>query len=155
MDQVLKDILTAAPLRLWTCMARRFCWLLIAIACGALAAHSYPAATFIVSNTSDSGPGSLRQAILEATNGFDTIAFQIPGSGVQTIAPLSPLPPITVSVIIDGTAQPGFSSRPLIELDGVNAGNNAGLRLLRGSSTVRGLAIKRFSTDDIDLQSPF
>src|SRR5713101_1262491 len=60
--------------------------------------------TFMVINTNDSGPGSLRQAILgaNANSGFDTIAFSI-GSGPQTIAPLSPLPAITDPVIVDGT----------------------------------------------------
>ncbi len=49
------------------------------------------AATFTVLNTNDSGPGSLRQAILDAnaTPGADTIAFNIPGSGIHTIGPLS------------------------------------------------------------------
>ena len=46
--------------------------------------------TFLVSNTGDSGPGSLRQAILDsnaATGATNTIDFDIPGPGVQTIAP--------------------------------------------------------------------
>ena len=49
-------------------------------------------ATFLVSSTNDGGPGSLRQAILDsnaATGETNTIDFNIPGSGVQTIAPLS------------------------------------------------------------------
>ena len=61
--------------------------------------------TFLVTNTDDSGPGSLRQAILDsnaATGTTNTIDFDIPGSGVQTIAPLSPLPAITNPVLIDG-----------------------------------------------------
>ena len=52
-------------------------------------------ATFVVTNTNDSGPGSLRQAILDsnaATGQTNTIDFNIPGSGVQTIAPLSACP---------------------------------------------------------------
>ena len=42
------------------------------------------AATFTVTNTDDAGPGSLRQAILDAEGsaGADTIAFAIPGAGV-------------------------------------------------------------------------
>jgi hypothetical protein len=42
------------------------------------------AATFTVTNTFDSGAGSLRQAILDAnaTFGNDDIAFAIPGPGV-------------------------------------------------------------------------
>ena len=52
------------------------------------------AATFTVTNTDDTGAGSLRQAILDAnaTPGVDTIAFNIPGAGVQTISPASQLP---------------------------------------------------------------
>src|SRR6516225_6219946 len=56
-------------------------------------------ATFAVTNTDDSGPGSLRQAILDsnaATGGTNVIDFAISGAGVQTIAPFSPLPAITV-----------------------------------------------------------
>ena len=56
-----------------------------------------PAATFNVTNTNDSGSGSLRQAILDANaaGGADTIAFNIVGSGVHTIAPATELPAIT------------------------------------------------------------
>src|SRR5437016_3168000 len=56
--------------------------------------------TLTVLNTSDGGPGSLRQAILDAngTPGADTINFNIAGSGVQAIAPASPLPTITEAV---------------------------------------------------------
>src|ERR1043166_3441296 len=48
------------------------------------------AATFTVTNTNDSGPGSLRQAILDANaaSGTDSIVFSI-GSGGQTIIPAS------------------------------------------------------------------
>ena len=44
--------------------------------------------TFTVTSTADSGAGSLRQAILDAnaTPGADTIAFNIIGRGVHTIA---------------------------------------------------------------------
>jgi hypothetical protein len=51
-----------------------------------------PLALFMVTNTNDSGPGSLRQAMLDANDapGADQIYFSIPGSGVRTIAPLSP-----------------------------------------------------------------
>ena len=43
----------------------------------------------VVSTRSDSGPGSLRQAILDsnsATGGTNTIDFAIPGQGLMTIA---------------------------------------------------------------------
>jgi parallel beta-helix repeat protein len=103
--------------------------------------------TLVVTNTNDSGSGSLRQAILDAnaTAGTQTIAFNIPGSGVITITPLSALPTITDPVIIDGTTQPGFAGTPIIELNGVNAGSlSSGLVITAGNSRVRGLVINRF-----------
>ena len=50
--------------------------------------------TFTVTNTDDSGTGSLRQAMLDSNASagvVDTIAFAIPGDGVHTIALLSAL----------------------------------------------------------------
>jgi len=45
---------------------------------------------FTVTNTNDSGTGSLRQAILDANSmGGGTITFNITGSGVHTISPLT------------------------------------------------------------------
>ena len=65
-------------------------------------------ATFTVTNTDDGCDGSPRQAILDANaNGAaeaDTIAFNIPGAEVHTIAPASDLPPISGAITIDGTA---------------------------------------------------
>ena len=77
-----------------------------------LAAAAASAATFNVTNTSDSGAGSLRQAILDANaaGGADTIAFNITGSGVHTIAPVTALPAITSPVTINGYSQPGASA---------------------------------------------
>jgi len=113
-------------------------------------------ATFPVSNPNDSGAGSLRQAILDANAnpGLDTIAFNIAGSGVHTIKPLSPLPPLVDPVLIDGTTQPGYAGLPLIEINGSSAGANSGLRLLGGNSLIRGLAINRFSLDAIQVEGP-
>ena len=104
--------------------------------------------TFLVSNTGDSGPGSLRQAILDsnaATGATNTIDFDIPGPGVQTIAPLSPLPAITNPVLIDGYSQPGYAGTPLIELNGSQAGSGDGLTITGPDVTVRGLDINNFS----------
>jgi len=82
-----------------------------------LPAFSLPAATFVVTTTADDGPGSLRQAILDARISFgNTIDFSI-GTGVQKIRPLSELPEVFV-VTIDGTTQPGYAGTPLIEIDG-------------------------------------
>ena len=117
----------------------------------------------IVTNTNDSGLGSLRDAIEwgNSNAGKDTISFNIPTSdpgydpitGAFTIQPQSALPEISDSVVIDATTQAGFSSSPIIELDGTNAGSDAnGLTISAGNSTVRGLAINRFSEYGILLE---
>ncbi|MDA7979108.1 MAG: DUF4347 domain-containing protein [Pirellulales bacterium] len=66
--------------------------------------------TFTVTNTNDSGAGSLRQAIIDANNlaGLDTIEFNIAGTGPHTINVASALPAITDALIIDGTSQELF-----------------------------------------------
>ncbi len=112
-----------------------------------LAAYPAVLATFTVTNTNDSGAGSLRQAMLDANAnpGLDTIAFSI-GTGVQTIVPLSELPIITDAVIIDGTTQPGFSGTPIIEINGSNAGDANGFAIISGGTTIKGLVINRFNT---------
>ena len=120
------------------------------------------AQTFTVTNTNDSGAGSLRQAILDsnATAGVQTIAFQIPGAGVRTITPTSALPTITDPVVIDGYTQPGAgpsTTAPgsnavlLIELNGGGAGGSNGLTITAGNSVVRGLVINRFGADGISI----
>lgn len=83
------------------------------------------AAIFVVTNTANSGPGSLRQAIINVNADGTTprvINFAI-ASGVQTIQPLTALPAITVSdVLIDGSTQPGWSAgNPVIVIDGTSA----------------------------------
>jgi hypothetical protein len=106
-------------------------------------------AIYAVSNDNDSGQGSLRQAILDANAhpGRDTVVFDIPGVGVHTIRPTSPLPAVTDALVIDGTTQPGYAGHPLVELDGAMAGAAAvGLTITAGDSTVRGLVINRFGT---------
>jgi hypothetical protein len=108
--------------------------------------------TFWVTNTLDSGPGSLRQAILQANAhpGLDTIAFHIAGSGVHTISPRTDLPTITDAVVIDGTTQPGYAGTPLIALSGAqDTDQGYGLEITAGSSTVRGLVINRFTRSQI------
>ena len=127
--------------------------------------------TFTVTNTNDSGTGSLRQAILDANAnlGLDVIAFNIPargrqpGPGPHTIQPTSPLPHITDPVIIDGYTQPGAAPATddtpatlLIELDGINVIGlhwDSGLNIDHaGNSTVRGLVINRFGDVGIHIQ---
>ena len=142
----------------------------------AMAAWQVTAATeFKVTNTNDSGPGSLRQAILDS-NAFinsthdNTVVFDIPGSGVHSIRPASPLPPIK-DLLIDGYSQPGSKSNSLasgsdavlaIELDGSAAGAAAdglvNLGAVQGAGipnvTVRGLVINRFGGRGIHVTGP-
>ncbi len=105
--------------------------------------------TFLVSNIGDSGPGSLRQAILDsndAVGATNTIDFAISGSGVQTIFPLSTLPAVSNPVLIDGFSQPGYAGTPSIELNGSQAGGGDGLTIRGSGVTVRGLDIDLFGT---------
>src|SRR5262249_12895538 len=106
-------------------------------------------ATFLVINTNNSGPGSLRQAILNAnsSSALDIIQFRV-GQGPQDLIPTSPLPVITSPVILDGVSQPGFSGTPLITISGHLAGPFAeGLVLASGSSGsgVNALTIRSFN----------
>src|SRR5262249_14536659 len=102
--------------------------------------------TFSVTSAGDSGPGTLRQAILDAesSSSRDTITFAIPGAGVQTISLASELPTISESVLIDGWSQPGYAGTPLIELRGTSALSH-GLQITGADVQVRGLAIDGFS----------
>jgi hypothetical protein len=111
------------------------------------------ALTFTVTSTSDLGTGTLRNAINSAntTPGADTIAFNISGTGVHTITPMTGLPMITEAVTIDGYSQPGSSANTLTngdnELNGAGAGGTAkALVITAGNCTVRGLVINRFAS---------
>jgi hypothetical protein len=121
--------------------------------------------TFYVTNTSDTGTGSLRDAITQANASAtepDSIAFQIPKSdpnyvdstGVWLIRPGSPLPEITgLGTLIDGHSQAMFIGSqtnpkgPEILIDGVNAGATEapGLKITGDGARVRGLVIYNFS----------
>jgi len=123
-----------------------------------LAAAPLGATTYTVTNTNDSGAGSLRQAITDANGnaGADAIHFNIPGSdpgcdggGVCTIAPLSALPTFTDAVTIDGYTQPGAAVNTAangtnavlkIALSGANFGADA-LTIDAANVTIRGLVI--------------
>src|SRR5262245_3580332 len=105
-------------------------------------------AVFTVTNTNNSGSGSLRQAILNSnsTSGDrHRIEFRI-GQGPKDIIPTSPLPAITHAVILDGTTQPGFSGTPLVTIMGHRAGLfSEGLVLSSDASLVRALTARSFN----------
>src|SRR5215213_8922629 len=108
-----------------------------------------PATTFVVTNVNDSGPGSLRQAILDANAnpGSDVINFNITGPSL-TIQPQLGLPDITDPVVIDGSTQPGFAGAPIVELNGSKSAVRA-LFVNAPGSTIRGLVINEFHTGAI------
>jgi uncharacterized repeat protein (TIGR01451 family) len=117
----------------------------IAVAVAVLAPAAQ-AATFTVSTTADSGPGSLRQAITDVNATVqgtpNTIAFAIPGSGPHVIAPVSALPFIFRDfTTIDGCTQPGadcgaFPLKLQVQLHGQGLGVSGG-----NGVTIRGLSI--------------
>ncbi len=124
-----------------------------------------PQSLYIVTNTNDSGPGSFREAILDANANAgtrDTIAFNIAGACPQTITPNSSPPTITDPVTIDGYTQPDSHANThaqtddailCVQLNGSSAGSSRGLVITAGNSTVRGLVINRFSSDGIWLDA--
>src|SRR5829696_4454501 len=137
----------------------------------------HAATTFVVNDTRDSPDAStasgtcdidvfidgnqctLRAAIQQAnaTLGADTIIFNIPFTGVQTIhvnsGGFGALPAITEQVTIDGYTQTDAHPNTLavgndaalkIQLDGTNVGGNA-LEISNASgSVIKGLVINRF-----------
>ena len=120
---------------------------------------SAPVLTNVVTNTKDSGPGSLRAAIYNASNA--TITFQIPNTdpnfsgGVFTIRPTDRLPAPAAGTTIDATTQTAFTgntnvSGPEVVLNGALQTDvstyGLGLRLSAANVTVKGLVINGFNT---------
>src|SRR5208283_2452887 len=84
-----------------------------------------------------------------ATPGPNTITFSITtGSAPYVINVQSPLPAITVPVLIDGTSQPGYAGTPIVEINGGALSGYDALLLAPGSdgSTIQGLDIADFTT---------
>ncbi|MDQ6651885.1 MAG: hypothetical protein M3Y84_03985, partial [Acidobacteriota bacterium] len=124
------------------------------------------ASTFTVTNTNDSGPGSLRQAILgaNANAGTDTIAFNIPtadpgfNGSVFTIRPLSALPTLTDNgTTIDGATQTAFTGNtnaagPEIVLTGnPSIFVGAGLTISSSANHINSLVINGFNNTGIKI----
>ena len=76
---------------------------------GALESPGPAPAGYVVTNTNDSGAGSLRQAVYDANHaaGPQKITFNIPGGCPHKIGLLSPLDDITEDLEINGFSQPG------------------------------------------------
>ncbi|HSL20312.1 MAG TPA: FG-GAP-like repeat-containing protein [Vicinamibacterales bacterium] len=109
----------------------------------------------VVVNVLDSGPGSMRQALLDSNRfaGVQTIRFDIPGPGPHDIALIAALPQVSDPVVIDATTEPDYPGVPNVQLNGSGAGAGGvpGLSITAGSTTVRGLAVVNFSGPGIAL----
>lgn len=100
-------------------------------------------------------------AVGDANTGTDTIVFDIAGEGVRTIRPVSALPTLSSSALVNGWGTPAnpakpcpsFLPTPAIELDGSAAGIRSNGLVLTGNSTVRGIAINRFGSDGIRIET--
>lgn len=127
----------------------------------------------VVTNTNDSGPGSLRAAIhlANARPGPDTITFAIPSTDAGfepaghpggprwfTIRPLSPLPSLTDDgTTIDGFSQAAFSGEtnpggPEIYLEGSLQPHGQAFNIQSHANTIAGLAIGGFPYQAILIQ---
>lgn len=140
----------------------------------ALATTAATANTITVNSTGDAaaddGACTLREAITAASDNLpsggapgecaggnllpivDAIEFAIPGTGVHTIQPTSPLPTISEAVVIDGYTEPGARANTLavgddavleVEIDGSAAGMADLLRVNGPGTTIRGLVLNR------------
>lgn len=135
--------------------------------------------TFVVTNTDDAGPGSLRQAILDANAEADdeVIEFQIPitdpnfvdadaavaggdaSADVFVIRPTTELPALTGEVVIDGLTQRLFTGRTSLSdrhaeivIDGSLAGANVtGITLAGDLNSVVGLNIQNFTGNGVSV----
>lgn len=140
-------------------MKRAF--LFLGIASVLIATGSVRGGQFTVTSTEDSGPGTLRQAILDANAkaGPDTLIFNLaiadPGldlsNGTWNIRPRSELPALTDrGTVLDGATQRAFIGSdsnpkgPEIAVDGGAAGNASGITLSGNGHTLKHLVIHRF-----------
>ncbi len=144
--------------------------------------HYFGINSFVVTNTNDSGPGSLRQAMLNAnaTGGEQTITFEIPATDpglvdidsdaggdvagdiylIELVSPLPTVNDVTGSITIDATTQVDFSgvdtnpAGPDVVIDGTQLGTAAaGFHLTSPGNVIRGFGIQRFSQAGILIDS--
>lgn len=131
-----------------------FAFLLLArthngIASGARAANL----TWTVTSNADSGPGTLRQALLDASGG-DTVLFSptaFPPSSPATITLASPLPTITQHNLTVDASNAG------VVIDGSGLGDETptGLDIVANGVTIRGLQIVNFPHNGIGLSGQY
>jgi FlgD Ig-like domain len=107
---------------------------------------SYPD-VIMVTNTDEGGPGSFFQAIADADASINTttILFDIPGTGPFSIDRHSSYPmPISATLLIDGTSQPGYAGTPIVWIHGPGDASPAMLQVTAPNTSITGL--KLFAT---------
>lgn len=136
-------------------------WTCVSLAAASLALVLVPAAgaaTFTVTNGNDGGPGSLRQAFLDANAAPappHQVVFAIPATDpsfdgqVFTLRPLAALPELRGGITVDGATQTVATgdSNPLgpeVAIDGGLAGGGSGIHISGDGGGVVGLAIHGF-----------
>lgn len=146
----------------------RYLLALAYLAVFALRVTSAAANTLTVTNTGDSGAGSLRQALRDAnTTGASLIRFNIPtrdagfsaATGTFTIHLSSALPALTANgITLDGSTQTAFSGNtnaggPEVTLSG-SVGVSDGLVIRASNCRIRGLVVSGFPNSGISLTGP-
>ncbi len=119
---------------------------LISLAALSLASMTH-SATFTVTSTADTGPGTLRQAIADANAaaGSDEIVFAIPGTGPHVIQLAGSLPNVQGELTLDGSTQPGGDCAawpPTLNVS-IDAAQSAdfGLLIQGDDVTIRGISV--------------
>jgi len=130
-----------------------FTFLLLGLASSGLAT------TYTVTTTANSGPGSLRQAMLDAnsTPGPDSIRFEISGTAPHTISPTSTLPTLSdAGTVIDGGSQNpnGYSGPgPYVIVDGSNMSSGYLFTLSAAQCELLGLYIRNAPYGGVSITS--
>lgn len=112
-----------------------------ALTCGALGAAGLSATPFEVTSTANAGDNTLRWAIEQAnaSEGEDTISFDLALSPPFEISPGDPLPAITGPVAIDGF-QSGDGVFEVVLIGPSNVGTASGLVVASPGVSIRGLS---------------
>ncbi len=105
-------------------------------------------------------PAAIENALFMISNGTATAGLRASNNyfsgGVTTITPTSALQTISAPLVLNAQAQPGWTSNPIVRLDGVSAGADVdGLSFgaASGASIVRGMMITRFTHDGLRVES--
>jgi len=137
---------------------RDMCWAWCDLGIGTGACHSHAPLidnvtvtvptgpdTLVVTNTNETGPGSLQWAVLFANSSAlpSVVEFDISGSPPYVIPWQGAR--LEYPVTIDATTQPGYAGTPLIHLED-DRDSGTGFILWANGCTIRGLGIENTST---------